>query len=375
VDHHRPLRRLPLGLTRPADPQSCAARPPGGEPPHNITPQHDTVCHTSPWAREIAHNTRGLIPCPSRRMFGLMHPDRRLDDYAARQYGVFSLTQASSVGMTPKMIETRRVNGAWVPMAPSVYALRSAPPKWERQMAAALLTREGAIVAGRAAAYLHDLPGFRQSRPTIMVGPTGNARSPLATVIRSRYFDLIERDRVRGFETSAEADTIVTLAKDHSGNDLERVVDEVLARGSCSVQTLVDVAARRSHSPGLRKLLPIIEARLPGAYQPPTSELERLLYRLVDHPAIPPTTRQLPFHFQEVDATVDLYIPAWRLIVEGDGRRWHNRKADHERDRLRDNEATAHGFAVLRFTWEMLTKSPHSCLDTLVRTGQVRSAS
>jgi hypothetical protein len=308
-------------------------------------------------------------------MFGLMHPDRRLDDYAARQYGVFSLTQASSVGMTPKMIETRRVNGAWVPMAPSVYALRSAPPKWERQMAAALLTREGAIVAGRAAAYLHDFPGFRQGRPIIMVGSTGNARSPLATVIRSRYFDLIERDRVRGFETSAEADTIVTLAKDHSANDLERVVDEVLARGSCSAQTLADVAARRSHSPGLRKLLSIIEARLPGAYQPPTSELERQLYRLVDHPAIPPTTRQLPFHFQKVDATVDLYIAAWRLIVESDGRRWHNRKADHERDRLRDNEATAHGFAVLRFTWEMLTKSPNGCLDTLVRTGQVRSAS
>jgi hypothetical protein len=242
-------------------------------------------------------------------------------------------------------------------------------------MAAALLTREGAIVAGRAAAYLHDFPGFRQGRPIIMVGSTGNARSTLATVIRSRYFDLIERDRVRGFETSAEADTIVTLAKDHSANDLERVVDEVLARGSCSAQTLADVAARRSHSPGLRKLLSIIEARLPGAYQPPTSELERQLYRLVDHPAIPPTTRQLPFHFQKVDATVDLYIAAWRLIVESDGRRWHNRKADHERDRSRDNEATAHGFAVLRFTWEMLTKSPNGCLDTLVRTGQVRSAS
>ncbi|HEU4894673.1 MAG TPA: type IV toxin-antitoxin system AbiEi family antitoxin domain-containing protein [Acidimicrobiia bacterium] len=304
-----------------------------------------------------------------------MHPDRRLDDFAARQYGVFSLSQARSAGMTPKMIEVRRVNGAWIPLAPSVYALRSAPPKWERQMAAALLTKEGAIVAGRAAAYLHDLPGYRQGRPIIMVRATGSARSPLATVIRSRYFDLIERARIRGFETSAEADTIVTLARDESANDLERVVDEVLARGSCSAQTLAEVAAKRPHSPGLRKLLPIIEERLPGAYQPPTSELERLLHRMVYDPAIPPTTGQVPLHFTKIDATVDLYIPAWRLIVEGDGRRWHNRKADHERDRLRDNEATAHGLAVLRFTWEMLNRSPQECLDTLIRTGQVRAAS
>ncbi len=121
-------------------------------------------------------------------------------------------------------------------------------------------------------------------------------------------------------------------------------------------------------------LASVIGERLADAYQPPTSELERHLYRVVDHPGIPPTTRQLPFRFRRVEATVDLYVAAWRLIVEGDGRRWHNRKADHDRDRLRDNEATAHGYAVLRFTWEMLTRSPEECLDTLLRTGQVRSA-
>lgn len=77
--------------------------------------------------------------------------------------------------------------------------------------------------------------------------------------------------------------------------------------------------------------------------------------------------------YQRVDATVDAYLPSWRLIVEGDGRRWHTRRADMERDRLRDNEATAHGFAVLRFTYEMLRDARHSCLDTLLRTGRARA--
>lgn len=303
-----------------------------------------------------------------------MHPDRRLDEYAARQYGGFSLKQARSAGMSPAMIETRRTKGAWIQMAPSVYAVASAPPKWERQMAAALLTREGAIVAGKSAACLHGFPGFRAGHPVTMVGPTGNARSPLATVIRTKYFDDVERVRIRGFETTGEADTIITLARDYPSGILQRVVDEVLVRRSCSIEHLAGVLEDRSRSRGAAILEPIINERRPDAYQPPTSELERLLYPLIDHPLIPPATRQLPFSFQQVNATVDLYIALWRLIVEGDGRRWHTRQEDMERDRLRDNEATAHGLAVLRFTWKMLAESPEKCLETLLRTGRARSA-
>jgi hypothetical protein len=304
-----------------------------------------------------------------------MDQDRLVDQFAARQYGVFSLSQARSVGFSPKMIETRRTNGAWVGMAPSVYALASAPPKWERQMAAAVLSRTGAIAASRSAAYLHGFPGFRAGRPVIMVGLEGNARCPLASVIRSKYFEEVERTRIRGFETTGEADTIVTLARDHDEETLERLVDDVLARGSCSVEQLASTVDARPGFRGIGKLRPIIDERRPDAYQPPTSELERLLYRLVDHPLIPPSTRQLPFKFRTVNATVDLYIVAWRLIIEGDGRRWHTREADMERDRLRDNEATAHGYAVLRFTWRLLTQTPETCLETILRTGEVRSVS
>lgn len=304
-----------------------------------------------------------------------MHPDRALDVYASRQYGVFSLAQARSVGFTAKMIETRRTNQAWIPLAPSVYALASAPPKWERQMAAALLTREGAIVAGRSAAYLHGFPGAKPGRPVIMVGIDGNARSPLATVLRSTHFETVGRVRLRGFVTSNEGETILSLARDHPAANLERIVDETIARGSCSVAELYSLLAERGRVPGAKKLRPIIDERGPDAYQPPVSELERLLHDLVEHPGVPAVTRQMPFLFRGVKATVDLYISAWRLIVEADGRRWHTRKADMELDRRRDNEATAHGLAVLRFTWEMLTKDRQGCLETLLRTGRVRSVS
>jgi very-short-patch-repair endonuclease len=304
-----------------------------------------------------------------------MEADRRLDEYAAHQYGVFSRKQARTAGLSPRMIQTRVETCAWIRLAPSVYALASAPPKWERQMAAALLTKEGAIVAGRSAAVLHDFPGFGASRPVIMIGLNGNARSPLARVIRSKRFETVGRIRRRGFISSNEAETVMSLARDLDEEAIESLVDALLARKSVSVSELIDVVGLSDDVPGVPKLRKVVEYRAPTAYQPPTSELERLLYRLLDDPRLPDHTRQMPMSYQKVDATVDAYIDLWRLIVEGDGRRWHTRRADMARDRLRDNEATAHGYAVLRFTYEQLRDEPGMCLDTLLRTGRVRQAS
>jgi very-short-patch-repair endonuclease len=304
-----------------------------------------------------------------------MAPGRTLDEYAARQYGVFTLEQARRTGHTAKMIHTRVANGSWMRLAPSVFALASAPPHWERQMAAALMSRDGSVAAGRSAAYLHGFEGFGPARPVIMVGADDNARSPLARVIRSKRFESLSTVRRRGFVITNEAETILTLSRELRSDRLEGLVDWVLARQGCTVRELFKVVDMSPGLPGVGKLRPIVEHRLPEAYQPPTTKLERLLFRVLDDPRLPSYTRQMPIRFERLTATVDAYLPDWRLIVEGDGRRWHNRRADHERDRLRDNEATAHGYAVLRFTYEMLRDRPSECLDTVIRTGWVRRAS
>lgn len=306
-------------------------------------------------------------------MVDQMHPDRVLDEYAARQYGAFSLEQARAAGHTPKMVHNRVEKGAWIRLAPSIYALASAPPKWERQMAAALLSRSGSIAGGRSAAYLHGFDGFGRSRPVIIVPETANARSPLARVIRSNRFDALGRVRRNGFVVTDEAETIVTLARDLGAEVLEGLVDSVLARRTCTVEEIASVVDQSKKVPGIGKLRRLVAHRSPDAYQPPVSELERLLYRLLDHPLLPEYSRQMPMRYVQASATVDAYIGSWRLIVEGDGRRWHTRRADHDRDRRRDNEATAHGHAVLRFTYEMLRDRPDECLDILLRTGAVRS--
>jgi very-short-patch-repair endonuclease len=53
---------------------------------------------------------------------------------------------------------------------------------------------------------------------------------------------------------------------------------------------------------------------------------------------------------------VDVLLEVERVIVEGDGRAWHQRVADFENDRRRDNLAALHGYRVVRLTWTMVTR-------------------
>lgn len=242
-------------------------------------------------------------------------------------------------------------------------------------MAASLLTKRDAVVAGRAAAYIHGFDGFKAPKPVIMIARDQNAVSPLARVIRSGRFDSVRCVRRRGFTVTDEAETVMSVSRDLSPRQLESTVDWILARKTSTVDELARVVFQSDGVPGVAKLRPIVEYRIPDAYQPPTTELERLLFAVLDDPNLPEYIRQMPMRYQRLNATVDAFIPAWGLIVEGDGRRWHTRRADYDRDRLRDNEATAHGYAVLRFTYEMLRNNPSECLDTLLRTGTARHAS
>ena len=172
-----------------------------------------------------------------------------------------------------------------------------------------------------------------------------------------------------------EAETVMTLAAELGHDRLESLIDFLFARQSCTIDEFERIIAAREGARGMTKLRPIVEYRMTDAYQPPTTELERLLYRVLDDPRLPPYTRQMPMAYQQTDVTVDAYIDTWRLIVEGDGRRWHTRRADMARDRLRDNEATAHGYAVLRFVYAQLRDEPENVIDTVQRTGQARRAS
>lgn len=305
-----------------------------------------------------------------------MKPDRALDVYASRQYGVFSLVQARKVGFSNDMVHRRIKAGSWIRLAPTVYALASAAPKWERQLAAAVLSRERAIVSGQSAACLHGLDGIRRGRPEITVPAGANRRSPLARVVRSRWFDELGIRQKAGFTVTSPAETLLSLAGSLPVERVESLLDDAIAARIVTVDDF-EVIRRRvagARVRGAGRLFPLLDARAVGAWEPPANQLERHLDRLIDDPRVPPAVSQHPFRFDDRAMIVDRFIAVWRLILEADGRRWHTRRADFERDRARDNAATAAGLVVLRFTWRMLTDDFDECRRILIQTGAARTA-
>lgn len=151
-----------------------------------------------------------------------MGNQKAIDNLAAHQHGVFSIAQCAAAGFDKGAIRRRRDSGNWVRLAPTVYAVRSSPPNWERALAAAVLSRPTAYVGGTAAAHLHQVLGSKRSRPVIVAPETSNARSELAQVIRHRRFDQIDTLHVSGFRTTSVEETVVFLARRYDKNRLYR---------------------------------------------------------------------------------------------------------------------------------------------------------
>jgi very-short-patch-repair endonuclease len=55
---------------------------------------------------------------------------------------------------------------------------------------------------------------------------------------------------------------------------------------------------------------------------------------------------------------VDIFWPDQRLIVELDGREYHDDEDAFEDDRDKDADLVAAGFRVVRVTWNRLTQEP-----------------
>ncbi len=110
----------------------------------------------------------------------------------------------------------------------------------------------------------------------------------------------------------------------------------------------------------------LIEARSYDAFVPPASVLERLLYGVLDRPGMPRYKSQAPLPWAP-DKRVDAMLLDAPVIIEGDGRRWHSRVEDFERDRERDRAAALHGYLTLRYTWTELRQYPDGVEQRSVR--------
>lgn len=294
-------------------------------------------------------------------------PDRRMQTVARRQHGAFSRAQAKAAGFTPRMIDHRVSSGAWLRLDWGVYALASHPFTWERQAMAATLAVGGALLSGRAAAALHRLDGFRRGRLEITVPKNRNGRCGLAKV---RHSDFSQATKVHCVPCLTVAHTVLSLAGRGAEELLDRAVDHALAHRVVTIEELQDrfVTWARFRQPGVGSLRTLLMSKGDG-FVPPTSQLERMLRSFLTTPGLPPFDYEYELPWWPPGAgRVDACLPGYGVIVEADGRAWHTREHDFQKDRQRDNQATANGFATLRFTYVDLLNYADENLDLLRQT-------
>lgn len=296
-------------------------------------------------------------------------PDVLLAHLAGRQAGAFTRRDARQLGFTPRMIDRRRRRGLWRQVFRDVFALTGYPATFEQRCWCATLVHPAAAVSHSTAGVRLGLRGLRTGRVNIAVPPTAGHSWDRVIVHRTRHtqFRLVQRMRTTTF-----AQTMIQLAEHES--------DEALRSALRS-----GFEARPARTEALRKRMGELQGRrLPGFGrlldqlgvvdgEPPTaSELEHRLFEVLqDVPGMPPVERQAVMPWSpDRDVLVDGLVKPWRLIVEGDGRRWHTRVQDFERDRWRDNEAAIHGLHVMRFTWAQVDQRPENVVSQVERYGR-----
>jgi hypothetical protein len=299
--------------------------------------------------------------------------DAIIDDLARMQRGVVQRRQLHARGVTARQLRTRAVSGRLIELGNGVLAVRGHPATVLRQYQAAELAISEAAVAGLAALHLHGIEE-RAAPAEIVVPPGGNHRCGFARVHRRSD---VATTSVAGIRTTTVAQTLVDVSGRLRLDRLEAAWTTALIRNLTTLADLEERAAaaeaqRLAHRGAARGMLTSLVEGADLA----ESELELLLLEIVRAiSGIPEITPQVRLEWWRGGrGRGDIGIPAWRVILEADGRSWHARFEDFERDRERDNLAVANGYAVLRFSALQLRSEPEVVADLITQTGRRRSA-
>jgi very-short-patch-repair endonuclease len=291
--------------------------------------------------------------------------DERISALAQRDHGIVDVDGLRAVGASRTQIGRRLDAKRLVPLHRGVYALghrRLTNAGW--WLAALRAIGPGAVLSHVHAAALHELrppprgwinvtvqSRSRRQRKGIRVHATLDLPPEHVTVV----------DRI---PVTTVPRTLADLAGTVPEPQLARALEAAEAHGFLDVPSVLAVSAGR---PGAQALKRLLQQELPHT----RSEFEAAFLSLCDRYGIARPRMNTRVEGYEVDAV----WPERNLIVELDGYRYHRTRAAFERDRERDADLHARGFATLRFTYRQVTSRPRWVANRLARRSQRGSSS
>lgn len=290
--------------------------------------------------------------------------DQQILRTTRRQYGLITMAQARAAGLSPQQVQ-RASCGPWKRVHRGVYAVAGAPATPERALLAACLATRGRA-SHESAAWLWALVARSPRRPTVTVARDRSRPQQGMVIHRARDLPRGPAPLVRGIPCTDVVRTLVDLATEVPGAQLDDAVDRALARRLVTIPQLMAVAGRRAAA--MRRAL----VRRGHIGAPSPSVLESRTLRLLHRGGIVPRHVELT-----VDASSGRYrldvVLAGLLAMEVDGYAYHASPESMARDHRRRNELLTAGWTILVFTWTDISNDGDRVLrsvgDALRRAG------
>jgi very-short-patch-repair endonuclease len=283
---------------------------------------------------------------------------------AASQYGLITLAQLRSHGLSRRHLQTLLDNGWIHSLAPRVYGIAGVPPSIERRLMLGLLCLgPGAVVSHEAAARLHRFDRCLPNKVEFTV-PRAQRHVRAAFVVHStRELPPIDRVKVSGFPCTSATRTVIDLARAR--------IPKV------RLEAAIDSAVRSQASSPVVLERRLAELRGPGRWGAPQLDellrdsgghtlLERRFLQLMRSAGLPrPRTQVVHRRGDRTFARVDFMFEEHSMVVEVSGRKGHASDAERAKDAQRRNELQDVGRRVYEYTYDQVMRHPDHVISTM----------
>jgi hypothetical protein len=293
-----------------------------------------------------------------------------LSALAAPNLGVFRGRDAVRVGVTRDQLTRAIRAGVIERVLPDTYRMTAAPESDEQRLRAAMLWAGAeAGAAGRSAAAVYRLEGVRPTLPEIAVTRTSSGlRASSVIVHRSSDRAALMFRQYRGVRVTGIEATLLSLASTLDSEAFEITCEDARRRG------LTTVAAMRTHlerfgrkgMAGVAAFRALLAAVDP--LHPSRSTLEVKTRRLLVANGVADHVREIPLGWNGRTYRFDFAFPAYRTILETNGRRWHDDPTDYEGDNEKWSVPGRHGFKLVLATWDKVVRRQDDFVQELRRT-------
>jgi very-short-patch-repair endonuclease len=289
---------------------------------------------------------------------------RRLAERVRIDHGVVSPAALEELGISDRQRLRRLASGEWRRLPCGVVVLSAFAETFETRATAALTAMPEGVLSHSSAARAHDRD-IDDERMHLTTRPGGRTRLGGVVVHRSSLEPMDVTVR-HGFRVTTIERTLIDLGAILGTAPLRRCIEDALVDRVTTFDRLEDTFIRRARAGrgGIARARTVLGA-IDG--QPPNeSELEAMFERLLLRAALPMPERQVHLPWLEPEkGRVDCWYPGPRLVVELDGRRFHERSDAFERDRRRGQMALMAGVRTVRFTHRQVRDRPAEVAEVL----------